>query len=122
MEKREFFRYSHEKPVQYKILNSSAEDAASTKFIDAVSKNLSVSGVLFTSSFLPEISSIAVIELDIRTSNICKEIEKRALVVGNKMLGKVVRVEDAGDGQYDIGVVFIRKTEELPKEIKSLLK
>jgi len=121
-EKREYFRYSHEEPVHYKVLNSSVDKAVSEKFMDAVSKNLSVSGVLFTSSYLPEISSIILIDLDTRTSNICKEIEGRALMVGDKMIGKVVRIEESGEGMYDVGVAFVRKSDKLPKEIKALLK
>jgi hypothetical protein len=121
-DRREFFRYKHEEPVHYKVLNQSAGDAVSVKFMDAVSKNLSISGVLFTSSYLPEISSLVIIDLDTRTSNICKEIEKRALMVGDKMIGKVVRIEDSGDGQYDVGVAFVKKSEKLPKSIMQLLK
>jgi len=121
-EKREFFRYQHEKPVQYKVVGHSGDKDASSKFIDAVSKNLSVSGVLFTSSFLPEISSILVLDLDHRTSRICQEIEKHALMVGGKMVGKVVRIEESDGGLYDVGVAFVRKTDKLPKDVKELLK
>ncbi|MFH0763476.1 MAG: PilZ domain-containing protein [Candidatus Omnitrophota bacterium] len=121
-EKREFFRYKHEKPVQYKVLNPAGGKSISSEFIDAVSKNLSVSGVLFTSSFLPEISSILVLDLDHRTSRICQEIERRALMVGNRMLGKVVRIEESDKGLYDVGVAFVKKTDKLPKDIEGLLK
>jgi len=121
-ERREFFRYTHEKPVQYKVLNPSGDKSASSKFIDAISKNLSVSGVLFTSSYLPEISSILILDLDHRTSRICREIEKRVFMVGNRMVGKVVRIEESDNGLYDVGVAFVRKTDKLPKDIKDLLK
>ena len=121
-DRREFFRYKHEKPVQYKVLNPSGGKSLSSEFIDAVSKNLSVSGVLFTSTLLPEISSILVLDLDYRTSRICQEIEKRALMVGNRMVGKVVRIEESDSGLYDVGVAFVRKTDKLPKDIKDLLK
>lgn len=121
-DRREFFRYKHEKPVQYKVLNPADGKSVSSEFVDAVSKNLSVSGVLFTSRFLPEISSILVLDLDYRTSRICQEIEKRALVIGNRMVGKVVRIEESGNGLYDVGVAFVKKTDRLPKDIKELLK
>ncbi|MCX5686009.1 MAG: PilZ domain-containing protein [Candidatus Omnitrophica bacterium] len=121
-EKREFFRYQHEAPVQYKVLNPAGGKSLSSKLVDAVSKNLSVSGVLFTSSFLPEISSILVLDLDYRTSRICQEIEKRALMVENRMIGKVVRIEESDNGLYDVGVAFVRKTDKLPKGVKNLLK
>lgn len=121
-ERREFFRYKHEKPVQYKVLDTSSDKDASAKFMDAISKNLSISGVLFTSNYLPKISSILVLDLDYRTSRICQEIEKRALMVGDKMVGKVVRIEESGNGLYDVGVAFVKKSDKLPKDIKELLK
>lgn len=121
-EKREFFRYSHEKPVQYKVLGSSDKGTAGSDFIDAVSKNLSASGVLFTSNYLPKISSIVAIDLDYRTSRVCQEIEDRAMIVDNKMVGKIVRIEENDDGAYDVGVAFVKKSEKLPKDIQSLLK
>ena len=121
-ERREFFRYKHEKPVQYKVVSPSGDKGVSAKFIDAISKNLSASGVLFTSSYIPEISSILILDLDHRTSRICQEIEKRAFMIGDKMVGKVVRVEESDDGLYDVGVVFVKKSDKLPKDIKDLLK
>ena len=121
-ERREFFRYNYEGPVQYKVINAKGPKSVASKFVDAVSKNLSVSGVLFTSSFLPDISSILVVDLDPRTSTICKEIEKSAFMVGDKMVGKVVRIEESDDGLYDVGVAFIKKSDKLPKAVRDLLK
>jgi len=121
-DKREFFRYSHEKPVQYKVLGSPDKNTAESSFIDAVSKNLSASGVLFTSSYLPKISSVIVIDLDYRTSRVCQEIDSRAMIVDNKMVGKIVRIEENSDGAYDVGVAFVKKSEKLPKDIKDLLR
>ena len=121
-DRREFFRYKHEKPVHYKLVGPSGDKGASAKFIDAISKNLSVSGVLFTSNYMPEISSVLVLDLDYRTSRICQEIEKRALMLGDKMVGKVVRIEESDKGLYDVGVAFIKKSDKLPKGIKDLLK
>jgi len=120
-EKRQFFRYHCDKPVHFKILTSPKDRTPASRLIDGSSKNLSASGILFTSDFIPEISSILTLELDFRTTNICREIEENALVVGNTLVGKVVRIEDNSDGCYNVGVAFIKKCGELPDEIKSLI-
>lgn len=120
-EKREFFRYSFEKPLHYKIVNADKNKSSISKLIDAVSKNLSASGILFTTSTLPEISSLLVLDLDYRTARICEEIESRALILNDKLVGKVVRIEENDDGFYNVGVAFIKKTDGLPEEIRAVL-
>ncbi|MCX5680283.1 MAG: PilZ domain-containing protein, partial [Candidatus Omnitrophica bacterium] len=120
-EKREFFRYKHEKPVYYKNVGVPSKGGKAAKSLEAISKNLSTSGLLFTTELVPELSSIVVIEIDYRTSQICREIEAKALMLGNKLIGKVVRIEEAGEGFYDIGVAFIKKSESIPPELKSMI-
>ncbi|MFH1190533.1 MAG: PilZ domain-containing protein [Candidatus Omnitrophota bacterium] len=120
--KREFVRYGYAKPVNFKILLSPKQNKAALKLVSGISKNLSVSGILFKSDHLPEISSILELELDYRTTGICHEIEENALTVGSKLIGKVVRIEEDEDGKYNIGVAFIRKTDQLPPDIEGLLK
>jgi hypothetical protein len=120
-EQREFFRYKHEKPVYYRSIGAVSNGGKMAKMIKASSKNLSISGLLFTAELVPELSSIVAIDLDYRTSQICREIESRALIIDNKLVGKVVRIEDAGDGLYDIGVSFMKKSEALSAELKKFL-
>ena len=120
-EKREFLRYKHEKPVYFKNMGLTSKGGKGAKLLHAVSKNLSATGLLFTTELVPEMSSVVVIELDYRTSQICREIESKAMIIDNKLVGKVVRIEDAGEGLYDIGVAFIRKTESIPPELKRMI-
>jgi len=120
-EKRQFLRQRHEKPVRYKVLNIGRGRKGASRFMDAVSKNLSASGILFSSNDMPKISSLLVLELDYRIAQICKEIEENALIVNNKLFGKVVRIEDNGSGLYDIGVAFIKKFDDLTENIKALI-
>lgn len=120
-EKREFFRYNCEKPVHFKILAAPKDKAPVSRMIDGSARNLSACGILFTSDFIPEISSILSLELDYRTTHICQEIEENALIVGDRLLGKVVRIEDNDDGRYNVGVAFIKKSGEIPDDIKSLV-
>jgi PilZ domain len=122
-ERREFFRYRFEKTINYKkVAGPKGNKDGSPKLTNAVSKDLSASGLLFSTDSLPELSSLLVLDLDYRTTLVCQEIEEKALIVNNKLLGKVVRIEDTDDGRYDVGVAFIKKSEDLPNEIKNLLK
>lgn len=121
-ERREFLRYRYEKPVHYNIVDSLKTRGRKSKLVNAVSKNLSASGILFTTKQMPKLSSILIIDLDYRTSQICQEIEENALIVNNRLLGKVVRIEEADGNLYDAGVAFVKKSETLPEELKNLLR
>ena len=59
-------------------------------------------------------------DLDLRTLKICREIEDRALIVNNGLVGKVVRVEE-GEKNYDIGVCFLTQEEKDSREVKNLI-
>ena len=119
---REFVRYSYDKPVNFKILLSPKHNKSASKLVNGISRNLSVSGILFKSDHLPEISSILELELDYRTTGICHEIEENAMTFDNKLIGKVVRIEEDENGKYNVGVAFIKKTDPLVADIEKLLK
>ena len=119
-EKREFFRYRHEKSAHFKEITPN--DHAISDLADAITKNLSASGMLFTSKYPPRLSSIIILDIDYRTTMLCEEIEERALILNNRLLGKVVRIEDNDNGSYDIGVAFINKSDTLPSDILKLVK
>ena len=119
-ERREFFRYRHEKPASFKEIAGSGNTISD--LARAITKNLSASGVLFASEYPPRLSSIIVLDVDYRTSRLCEEIEERALILNNRLLGKVVRIEDNDNGSYDIGVAFIKKSDSLPQDVLTLIK
>ncbi len=119
-EKRAFFRYRHVEPARFKEV--SEKEHTVSDLADAVTKNLSASGMLFTSEYPPRLSSMIVLDVDYRTCRICQEIEERVLIVNNRLLGKVVRIEDNDNGSFDIGVAFIRKSETLPQSVLTLIR
>ena len=120
-EKREFLRYSYKKPLKYNIINVLKNKHFSPEFIGAISRNLSASGIFFVTDVeeVPNISSLLVMDLDYQTANICKEVEERALILNNKLIGRVVRIEDNEDGTYGIGVAFITRSNPLSKELQT---
>jgi len=121
VERRKFFRYPHEKSALCRKFFPCWDKVAVKKATSAVTKNLSASGILFTSKNRPELSDIISIELDLRGFPDYKAMTRRALILNNKLLGKVVRIEDKGNGEYDIGVAFLAKSEALAENIKSAL-
>ena len=121
-EKREFFRYDYNKPLAYLTLNEDSDKSIASKVITAVSRNLSAAGILFTVNpeKLPGISNILAMDIDYKTASICQEIEERALILKDKLIGKVVRIDDNEDGTCGVGVAFVTKTDALAKEIKNI--
>ncbi|MFA5146974.1 MAG: hypothetical protein WC515_06360 [Candidatus Omnitrophota bacterium] len=116
--RREFLRYRYEKPIHYSIVTSSKDlQPIASSVMKAVSKNLSACGILFSTKDAPDMSSVLILDLDHRTSRICQEIEENALIINNKLLGKVVRIEECSDGMRDVGVAFIKKSTDLSKDL-----
>ena len=118
VEKREFFRLDFSSPLEFKCYLPEKIQA------DGEIQNISQSGVLFeTVNKPPAISSILWMNLDFRTVKICQEIEGRALVFNNGLLGKVVRVEEniRKDNAYDVGVCFLTRDQQNSREIQAIL-
>ena len=123
-DRREFLRYDYERPLHYSLISSPKDTPSLSSIINGVSKNLSASGILFITDArkVPEISSLIVLDLDYKTAHVCREIDERAVIVKNKLLGRVVRIEDNEDGTCGVGVAFINKSDNLSKDIKSMVK
>ena len=126
-ERREFFRLNFNAPLQFKSYSierpgkSQAQPAVTS---EGSSKNISPSGILFqTRQNPPTVSSVLWMNLDLRTLNICQEIEKRALIFNNGLLGRVVRVEEDPENEslYDVGVCFLTQDQRNSREVKQLL-
>ena len=122
-ERREFFRINFNTPLNIKSYAGSV--AGSPQVVSqGVSQNISQSGILFqTENNPPQLSSIVWMGLDMRTLTICKEIEKRALIFNNGLLGRVVRVEEdtKNTNRYDIGVCFLTQEQKNSREVQQIL-
>ena len=126
-ERREFFRINFTAPLNYKSYStvpSGTSKTAASSAARAISQNISESGILFqTEKNPPQLSSILWMNLDFRTLSICKEIEKRALIFNNGVLGRVVRVEEdtRNSSRYDIGVCFLTQKQKNSQEVEQIL-
>ena len=123
-ERREFFRVHFKQPLEFKSYSAQKSAIAAQAPGQGVSQNISPSGILFRiENNPPELSSILWMNLDIRTLSICKEIERRALIHNDGLLGRVVRVEEDSEKEnaYDIGVCFLTQDQQSSKEVEQIL-
>ena len=121
--RREFFRVKFATPLRFRAYTPGRGTRQSAP-VEARSQNVSQSGILFqTETPPPQLSSILWMDVDLRTLKICQEIEERALVTNNGILGRVVRVEeDTKNGSaYDIGVCFITQDQKNSREVQDIL-
>ncbi len=122
-ERREFFRLTFKSPLEFRSYTPRTLEEASP-VVKGISENISQSGVLFqVKNAPPDVSSILWMNLDIRTLKICKEIETRALIFNNGILGRVVRVEEDPKNLnvYNVGVCFITQGQRHLKEVEEIL-
>ncbi|MFH0753383.1 MAG: PilZ domain-containing protein [Candidatus Omnitrophota bacterium] len=110
-ERRKFLRIHEEDVLVCEPFDASVLRGDSGKRRHVVSKDLSQGGLLFESREPFEIGTILKLQVDIpgwekfKTGFIkVNEISGRHPLV---TLGKVVRVEDVGAGNFDIGIAFV---------------
>ena len=120
-ERRDFFRLKFDRPVQFKAYPSRDGAQIAQK---AATKDISSAGILFqTNNRPPELSSILWLNLDYRMLNICQEIDRRALILNDGIVGRVVRVEENPEDSsaYDIGVCFLTKDQSASRDVQKIL-
>ena len=119
-DRRQFFRLDLNTPVEY--TNFTARSKNPNK-LQGASKNISATGVMFqTEAKPPQVSSLLWMDMDVRTLQICQEIERRALTVRNGIFGRVVRVEeDVTSHLYNVGVCFLTESDRSSTEAQNLI-
>lgn len=126
-ERREYFRINFASPLHYQSYSISKNPRLANNNTPGEivrTHDISESGVMFKTELEPpQISSVLWMNMDIRTLRICKEIEQKALVCNNGILGRVVRVEEdlSNDCYYDVGVCFLTREDQETPEIKEIM-
>ena len=122
IERREFPRYEHERPVYFRTLNPCNPDNPTQPLGVGISKNVSASGVLFKikAEKMPSIPSLISVTFDYKTSEICDTIESRNVIDDNRLFGNVARIGNNGDGTCDVGIEFVTKENHFSKGVKEL--
>ncbi len=106
-ERREFTRLNYAKPLAYKV----CKKETLTKLLAGYTSNVSAAGVLCNMREMVSPDDILWLSFDRGVLNFCVEMEKRAFIYQNGIIGKVVRVDPKGMDNYDVGVRFVTREE-----------
>lgn len=107
-EKREFTRLKYSAPLGFKICN---KDTIS-KLCAGYTVDISQSGLLCNINEKVNQDDILWLSFDRSTLDFCRELEKRALIYQNGIIGNVARVEPEETGSYNVGIKFITRQEK----------
>ncbi len=108
VERRKFVRLDYSTPLDYKV----CKKETLLKLLQGYTSDVSEAGLLCSIKDKVNKDDILWLSFDRATLIICEELEKRALIYQNGIIGKVVRIEPKDLGDYDIGIQFITREEE----------
>jgi hypothetical protein len=108
LERRKFVRLGFSTPVDYKV----CKQETLSKLLQGYTSDVSEAGLLCNIKEKVNKDDILWLSFDRATLVICEELEKRALIYQNGIIGKVVRIESKDMGDYDIGIQFLTREEK----------
>ncbi len=111
MEELDFYTIQDDKPIDYSKVLFDEKTIAAFKLTDTISNRLSDAGIIFPSKGRPELSSIIALAPSLLNIEAVKKMKEKILTLENQPIGKVLRVEDAGGGRYNVAVVFMTAVE-----------
>jgi hypothetical protein len=114
-EKREFARLPFSKPLAYKV----CKKETLSKLLEGYTVNVSTAGLLCTLKDKVNLEDILWLSFDKSILVICSEMEKKSLIYQNGVIGKVVRINQIENQDYDVGVKFITRVEKDALEVRS---
>jgi hypothetical protein len=107
-ERREFLRLDYMTPLAYKI----CKKETISLLLEGYTANVSEAGLLCNVKEKIKKDEIVWLSFDRATLSICEDLEKRALIYQNGIIGKVVRVESKDSDSFNVGVQFITREEK----------
>lgn len=107
-ERREFVRLDYATPLAYKV----CKKETISKLLEGYTSNISPSGLLCNVKETVSPEDILWLSFDRGVLSVCEEIEKRAFIYQNGIIGKVVRVEPQGIQNFSVGIKFITREEQ----------
>lgn len=110
-DRRNFLRLDFNTPLACKVCKKETLD----KLLQGYTSDISESGLLCSVSVKVSENDILWLVFDRTTLNICAELEKKAMIYQNGIIGKVVRVEAKENGSYDLGIQFLTRQEEVAR-------
>jgi hypothetical protein len=114
-DRREFARLPFSKPLAYKV----CKKETLSMLLEGYTVNVSSAGLLCTLHDKVNLEDILWLSFDKSILVICSEMEKKSLIYQNGVIGKVVRINESENQNYDVGVKFITRVEKDTPEIRS---
>lgn len=107
-ERRKFLRLDYTAPLDFKI----CKEETVSKLLEGYTVNISPAGLLCTLKDKVNKDDILWLCFDRPTLTFCEEIEKKALIYQNGIIGRVVRIEHRDEDAYSVGIQFITREEK----------
>jgi len=107
-ERRQFVRLDYTSPLGFKVCKKKTV----SKLLQGYTADISQAGLLCNIKEKVKINDILWLSFNRAILSICEELEKRALIYQNGIIGKVVRVKPKNGGTYDVGIRFITREEK----------
>ncbi len=113
VERREYQRVSFASPLAYKVCRKETI----TKILEGYTSNISEAGMLCNIRESVNTEDILWLSFNRSVLEICQDLEKKALIYQNGVIGKVVRIEPKGIDNFDVGIKFLTREEPDSKNV-----
>jgi len=107
-ERRAVVRLTCQTPLMFKI----CKEETISKIMQGYTQNISADGLRCTIAQKVPIGCVLWLKLDKDALALCEEIERKAVILQQGILGKVVWVDKQKNERYDIGLQFLTREEQ----------
>jgi c-di-GMP-binding flagellar brake protein YcgR len=107
-ERRQYIRLAYKKPLMYKV----CKKTTISKILQGYTRNISNSGLMCNLREPVPKGGILWLRLDSGVLELCKEIEKKSVIIQQGVLGKVIWQKKVSNFSYDTGIRFITREEK----------
>ncbi len=106
-ERREYARIDFASSLAYKVCRKETI----SRLLEGYTSNISQAGMLCNIRESVKAEDILWLSFDRSVLEICKDLEKKALIYQNGVIGKVVRIEPKGIDNFDVGIKYFTREE-----------
>lgn len=117
-ERRQFIRLSYKTPLMYKVCKQSTI----SKMMEGYTQNISKAGLMCNIKGIIPKAATLWLKLDMGALSLCKEIERRCIIIQQGILGQVAWLKKLSDNSYDVGVRFVTREEKIDHVLPVQLK
>ena len=109
--RRTYPRLPFKKSLRYRV----CKKGSSSEYNEGFALNMSQGGILFSVKETPPLSSMLILELDMK-------MPFGLLTIGDRFIGKVVRVKKRKDAEgYEVSLSFVKKQEKNREDVREAL-